>query len=405
MNLKPTDAAPLASAGAPAPVMDSLDLLLLLALLPLHWTLFVLVVAQWFVRRNPHMLAGLLTYAGAEGLKRSAPARDESLLSDLLDQQPQAPALAPAAAKPDAAPLAFTDWRGLVLAAHNVIVVGVPQSGKSTLTRAFLPALAQRGHICLVDPHDRANDWPWQALGSGRDYAAIVQALAALTGEMTRRYQQRGAHTPLTVVIDEVPSITLHIKREWETHYPQLVFEGAKVGIKTWILTQSAQVRPLGLEGKGDLRDSLLFLYLGQFAIEQCPASAAQPYPAAIEYRGEVRTIDTSPLPTFARLPVGEQARWASPAVSGNGEDNDAAFETGLPDERASSRETGGTGSETGSAGLPQFDGLSDEAVLVTMMQRGLSQNVLCQFIGGNKVTAIEQIKAVARRYGFEKYL
>jgi hypothetical protein len=34
-----------------------------------------------------------------------------------------------------------------------------------------------------------------------------------------------------------------------------------------------------------------------------------------------------------------------------------------------------------------------------------LSQNVLCQFLGGNKVTAIEQIKGLARRYEFEKYL
>jgi hypothetical protein len=173
-----------------------------------------------------------------------------------------------------------------------------------------LPALARLGHLCLIDPHDQANDWPWQAIGSGRDYQAIGQALAALTDEMTRRYQQRGPHPPLNVVIDEVPSITLHIKREWETHYPQLVFEGAKAGIKSWVLTQSAQVRPLGLEGKGDLRSSLTWLYLGEQAIERCPASASQPYPAAIEHRGEVRPIDTSPLPVYARLPVAEQAQW-----------------------------------------------------------------------------------------------
>jgi len=29
----------------------------------------------------------------------------------------------------------------------------------------------------------------------------------------------------------------------------------------------------------------------------------------------------------------------------------------------------------------------------------------LGQFIGGNKITAIEQIKELARRYRFEKYL
>jgi hypothetical protein len=103
------------------------------------------------------------------------------------------------------------------------------------------------------------------------------------------------------------------------------VFEGAKAGIKTWVLTQSAQVRPLGLEGKGDLRDSLLFLYLGPFALERCPACATQTYPAAIEYRGEVRPIDTSPLPVYARLPVDEQARWAVQPARGDPEPVQAA--------------------------------------------------------------------------------
>jgi hypothetical protein len=199
-----------------------------------------------------------------------------------------------------------------VLAAHNVIVVGVPQSGKSTLTRAFLPALAKVGQLCIIDPHDQANDWPWQAIGSGRDYQAIGQTLARLTDEMTRRYQQRGPHPPLNVVIDEVPSITLHIKREWETHYPQLVFEGAKAGIKTWVLTQSAQVRPLGLEGKGDLRSSLTWLYLGEQAIERCPACAAQPYPAAADHR--LRPAPGLPLPlTAGRQRAGEPTAKGTP--------------------------------------------------------------------------------------------
>ncbi len=325
--------------------MDGLDLLLLLALLPLHWTLFFLVVAQWFVRRNPALLAGLLNYVGGEallhsptaadylpGLKQLAPAQPahqaqqpepepQALLTTLLHQPPADPhPMLTAQVAPDSKPLPFTEWRKRVLAAHNVIVVGVPQSGKSTLTRAFLPALAKVGQLCLIDPHDQANDWPWQAIGSGRNYQAIGQALSRLTDEMTRRYQQRGPHTPLTVVIDEVPSITLHLKRDWETHYPQLVFEGAKAGIKTWILAQSGQVRPLGLEGKGDLRSSLTWLYLGAQAIERCPACATQAYPAAIEHRGEVRPIDTSPLPVYARLSVDEQAQWAVPSAGNNPE-------------------------------------------------------------------------------------
>jgi len=334
--------------------MDGFDLLLLLALLPLHWTLFFLVVAQWFIRRNPRLLAGLLSYVGADHLRHhpaaaellpglrqlpppsagsngttpTPPPSDQMLHTLLAAAPPPAaaaahPTTAPAGTAP--APLPFTHWRKLVHTAHNVIVVGAPQSGKSTLTRAFLPALAHGGQICLIDPHDQANDWPWPAIGSGRDYPAIGQALAGLTDEMNRRYRRPGPHPPLAVIIDEVPSITLHRKREWETHYPQLVFEGAKVRLKTWILTQSAQVKPLGLEGKGDLRDSLLFLYLGPFAIEQCPACAHQPYPAAIEHRGRIQPIDTTPLPIYAQLPVAPTAAWPIPTAAPDMPDPDSA--------------------------------------------------------------------------------
>ena len=413
--------------------MDGLDLLLLLALLPLHWTLFFLVVAQWFVRRNPRLLAGLLSYVGADHLQHHPAAAE--LLPGLRQLPPPsagssdptpppppsdqvlhtllaaAPPPAAATAPPTTAPLPFTHWRKLVHTAHNVIVVGAPQSGKSTLTRAFLPALAHSGQICLIDPHDQANDWPWPALGSGRDYPAIAQALAHLTDEMTRRYRRPGPHPPLAVIIDEVPSITLHRKREWETHYPQLVFEGAKVRLKTWILTQSAQVKPLGLEGKGDLRDSLLFLYLGPFAIEQCPASASQPYPAAIEHRGRIQPIDTTPLPVYAQLPVPEEARWHAPLEHADSTDaaTDWSYvpgETSFTGARMLIGATGSeTGFETGFDDLPHDHAISEEAILIEMMRRGLSQNTLCQFIGGNKITAIEQVKDLARRHKFEKYL
>jgi ABC-type protease/lipase transport system fused ATPase/permease subunit len=84
------------------------------------------------------------------------PIRSNQVLHTLLAA---APPLAAPAAPPTTAPLPFTHWRKLVHTAHNVIVVGAPQSGKSTLTRAFLSALANSGQICLIDPHDQANDW------------------------------------------------------------------------------------------------------------------------------------------------------------------------------------------------------------------------------------------------------
>ncbi|NJK82249.1 MAG: hypothetical protein HC914_21305, partial [Chloroflexaceae bacterium] len=252
---------------------------------------------------------------------------------------------------------------------------------------------------------------------------AVAHVLEALTDEMTARYRRRGGHTPLTVVIDEVPSITLHCKRGWETHYPQLVFEGRKVALRTFILTQSAQVKPLGLEGKGDLRESLLFVYLGAFAVEHCPASAAQRFPAAIEWWGQVRAIDTTPLPAYARLPVPEQARWEPPMSADTpvplaADNDDGDTPSGWFDALCGPGSTAGTDAETGDVGTGSApgsgpgsvnpadpDGISEEAALVWMMRRGASINHLLSVIGGNKQAAREYLRQLATKHNLpEKY-
>ncbi|NJL06734.1 MAG: hypothetical protein HC911_17895 [Chloroflexaceae bacterium] len=87
--------------------MDGLDLILLLALLPLHWTLFLLVVAQWFVRRNPVLLDGLLRPCGVDitamaqspRAREWLPALNEVLAIQLLGQ-PTVPEVRSGAAGP-----------------------------------------------------------------------------------------------------------------------------------------------------------------------------------------------------------------------------------------------------------------------------------------------------------------
>jgi hypothetical protein len=269
--------------------------------------------------------------------------------------------------------LPLREWRKLVLQAPNVIVAGAPGTGKTTVAWSFMHAFAQRGTLCCIDPHGLINAWPWEPHGSGRDYAAVAATLAALTDEMTARYQTRGPHPPLTVLIDEVPSITLHSKRAWETHYPQLVFEGRKVGITTFILAQSTLVKPLGLDGKGDLRTSLLWLYLGDFAIEQCAACAEQPYPAALAYRGKVQPIDTAGILAYARLPIDPSARWEAPLVDAVAEAEASDAATLLDD---------------------------DEARMLAMMQAGHSINAIKAEIGGDKAFVRQRIRALAEAHG-----
>jgi ABC-type oligopeptide transport system ATPase subunit len=285
----------------PAVAVDLLDFLYIAAGAA-YPPLLLLAFGQWFLRRSA--AAGWLEGVGQQALARAS----------LPDRQQNGAQLTTPNTQGTYVP--WSEWKKRVLESENIIVVGAPGDGKTTLTRAFLPLFAAVNDILILDPHDLRNDWPWTAVGSGRDYGAIVATLEHLTDEMDRRYKSKVQVRPLLVVIDEVPSVTLYAKKAWEEHYPPLVFEGRKVGIHTWVMTQSAQVRPLGLEGKGDLRKSLTWVYLGEFAVEKCPQAADLEFPAAIEFRGRINPIDTSALPTYARLNVQAERQYALPERS-----------------------------------------------------------------------------------------
>jgi hypothetical protein len=183
------------------------------------------------------------------------------------------------------------------LATGHVLIAGPSDAGKSTAMRALL---AGRRNVVALDPHyTDAEGWgaAVRVIGAGRDYDAIRAYMDGMGRTLKERYEQRrdgrADFEPLTVAVDEMPSIVDAVGRDIAQTWRQWLREGRKVGLFLVLATQSTRVRTLGIEGERDLLENFSWvLALGETARREYPAAAAGlERPAVLVTKGMSRPV------------------------------------------------------------------------------------------------------------------
>lgn len=157
---------------------------------------------------------------------------------------------------------------------RHAMIVAPSQTGKSTIAKALAKKLG--GKVTVVDPHLLAGDWEGlDVVGGGRNFGAIEVWLQAKLDKMQSRYDQRGTGRKEfereIYIIDEWPAI----QKGCESAQPfmtTMARESLKVGMVLILLTQDFNVKALGLEGEGSVRDAFDVLFLGKAAIARAKA-------------------------------------------------------------------------------------------------------------------------------------
>lgn len=181
---------------------------------------------------------------------------------------------------------------------QRCLIVGASDSGKTTLLQWLVNRQLKHGQVVIIDPHAYPQKWPGQAklIGLGRNYPEIEQALAALVALMTDRYNDIGTgkvaemgHPRLTVIVDEWRAIIYNVGSAGDA-LKTLLTESRKAAFRIFIGSHSDRVKPLGIEGEGDLKENFTLVRL---------AFDGSTYSATIDNgNGPQKAILPGPFPT-----------------------------------------------------------------------------------------------------------
>ncbi|NES02784.1 MAG: ATP-binding protein [Okeania sp. SIO2F4] len=192
------------------------------------------------------------------------------------------------------------DWKKLNTNPNkyvHLIIVGGTGDGKSFTTERLAPHLG--GKVVVCNPHDQPGDFEgFSSYCGSRNYGnwkkdklpvipdkgqffqdfldkkidfepSVCQFIKIIEQEMNRRYElyhQGDFYYPMVnVILDEFCVASGKIDQGVEVVL-DLIKEARKVLIRLFLLVKYDQVKTLKIEGQGDIRKSLTYVRLGEFA-------------------------------------------------------------------------------------------------------------------------------------------
>jgi len=185
----------------------------------------------------------------------------------------------------------------------HLMILGETGSGKSTICKYLVSQV--NAPCVIIDPHASPTDWKgFNVIGSGRNYDDIANEFERLANLMQSRYEQRDQGVtqfdPLIVIIDEFPAIASSLGKGATDTVKLLAREARKVSIRMCLLSQGAEVKTLGLEGEGSIRECFAMLRLGNFALSHGKALKDKAIGEALESNDRPAMLDQLPC----NLPV-----------------------------------------------------------------------------------------------------
>ncbi|MGG6266237.1 hypothetical protein ACQ4M3_05280 [Leptolyngbya sp. AN03gr2] len=171
------------------------------------------------------------------------------------------------------------DWNQLNTAYDDfphLLLLGKTGAGKSFLAEKMGRFLD--GTTIVITPKKKPKDFTgMQVIGVPYDFktiAANITGLATLVRDREAEMNQTGQESfmPINVVLDEVPTFVAGCKDIGLDVVKDLKFiirAGRTSKVRLILLAQGQEVKTLGIEGEGSLRDNLSYIYLKGFAEKQ----------------------------------------------------------------------------------------------------------------------------------------
>ena len=184
-------------------------------------------------------------------------------------------------------PVKFADVKQALSKPHCMLL-GSTRDGKSTLAKHL--AANCTAYTIVIDPHAAPDDWGnLPVFGAGRKYGEIAKIMGVTLELLQVRFDARDqgvkAFEPIIIICDEYPAIIASNEAgKVASSWMKLISrEARKVAIRLVVLTQSPEVKAIGLEGEGSVRDNFCFIRLGEFALDHAKSLKDEQIKSAIE--------------------------------------------------------------------------------------------------------------------------